>query len=177
MQLDGNSRWAGYEGKGSVKDNVVVLTYSLSLMEGGGRKKWERLSLAEGDPELVLNMLTYWDTSWNINQAAGTMDPEYRGNVWGCVGRQNRKRKDLGFSWTPAVSAIYTWISSAVCFCYICLMQSRLSAYFPYLSWWWATRVCLLHCWFICCCLTVHLLSGKHFSVCLFVSKQKTKKP
>lgn len=59
VQLDGNSRWAGYEGKGSVKDNVVVLTYSLSLMEGGGRKKWERLSLAEGDPELVLNMLTY----------------------------------------------------------------------------------------------------------------------
>ena len=42
VQLDGNSRWAGYEGKGSVKDNVVVLTYSLSLMEGGGIKhvKW-----------------------------------------------------------------------------------------------------------------------------------------
>ena len=115
-------------------------------------KSGRGLASAEEDAELVLNILMHRDTGRNINQAVGTLGPECRGNVWACLGRVNRKTAGRGFSWTPAACIIYMWCSSAVCFCYICLTQSCLSAYFPYLSHWWATSVCILRCCFICCC-------------------------
>ena len=56
------------------------LTQPLSLMDGGGRRG-SGLGLAEEEPELVLNILMYRDTSRNTSQGAGTLGPECRGNV------------------------------------------------------------------------------------------------